>query len=482
VLIVVTATVLCRTPAFVKPFMDGDEAIYASVAALLHAGGHLYGDGGVDNKFPAIFWTYAAVFKLCGCWSLHAVQVLALLFVLATAAVLARTAHRLAGPRAGFWAALFYGVFTSVYYPKMLAANTEVFMMLPLCGSVLALLDRRFLLAGVLIGLGCLWKQVALANLLVALVLVRRRRDLGALALGVLGALGAAAVVLAAQGSLGGLWRWAVRALLSHYGPSAWSPRALAANFATGFLPFMGASLVLWPLALRTVVRVRARGPIAAWLFASLIAVSAGGHFFGHYFIQLVGPLALAAALELAHQGPRGRAWVALSTALPALGFAIAAVRFEPWSASLGRPPRDFAAVADWMRTHTAPDQRVFVWGLSAQLYLASQRLPATRFVGFLRGLARERGEPPEQAWDCAPDVWPQVAADFAAHPPMLLVDTSSVPEAHFVGYPLARLPPLAQHFVGYQRAVTVSGVTIFRRTAHPPGLTQRARSIMNGM
>src|SRR5689334_21771518 len=52
---------LVHAPLLTKPFVDSDEAVYASIAALSSEVGHLYGDGGVDNKFPGIFWIYAAV-------------------------------------------------------------------------------------------------------------------------------------------------------------------------------------------------------------------------------------------------------------------------------------------------------------------------------------------------------------------------------------------------------------------------------------
>jgi len=52
--------------------LDGDEAVYGSIAALVNQGGALYGDGGVDNKPPGIFWTYAATFDLFGTYQMTA--------------------------------------------------------------------------------------------------------------------------------------------------------------------------------------------------------------------------------------------------------------------------------------------------------------------------------------------------------------------------------------------------------------------------
>ena len=46
---------LAHIPSFFHRLLDGDEAIYGSIAALMNAGGSLYADGGVDNKPPGIF-------------------------------------------------------------------------------------------------------------------------------------------------------------------------------------------------------------------------------------------------------------------------------------------------------------------------------------------------------------------------------------------------------------------------------------------
>src|SRR5512139_3264542 len=135
--VVILVAVICRIPAFLRPLFDDDEAQYAAIGELVRAGGTLYGDGGVDFKPPGIYWTYAAVFELAGRYAMWAVHLVALIVVAATACLLCAIATRLATRRAGLFAGVSYGVFTTVYYPKMLAANTEIFMMLALSGMTL---------------------------------------------------------------------------------------------------------------------------------------------------------------------------------------------------------------------------------------------------------------------------------------------------------------------------------------------------------
>src|SRR5258708_12169862 len=57
---------IAHLPSFLHRLLDGDEAVYGSIAALLNTGGELYGTGGVDNKPPGIFWVYAATFRAAG--------------------------------------------------------------------------------------------------------------------------------------------------------------------------------------------------------------------------------------------------------------------------------------------------------------------------------------------------------------------------------------------------------------------------------
>src|ERR1700740_2480770 len=78
------AVLVVHLPAFAHRLLDGDEGVYGSIAALMNLGGRLYADGGVDNKPPGIFWTYAATFELFGRYQMTAIHALALVVVAAT--------------------------------------------------------------------------------------------------------------------------------------------------------------------------------------------------------------------------------------------------------------------------------------------------------------------------------------------------------------------------------------------------------------
>src|SRR5438067_4683159 len=130
------AIIVSHLPSFIHRLLDGDEAIYGSMAVLMNLGGSLYSEGGVDNKPPGIFWVYALTFRLFGVYNTAAVHVIGFFVLAVTCVLIFLIARDLAGTRAGMLAGLFYGVLTAAGNPRLLASNTELFMMLPLSGSV----------------------------------------------------------------------------------------------------------------------------------------------------------------------------------------------------------------------------------------------------------------------------------------------------------------------------------------------------------
>src|ERR1700687_925211 len=166
---IIAATVVAvHLPSFFHRLLDGDEAIYGSIAALLNTGGQLYGTGGVDNKPPGVYWVYAATFQAAGTYQMTAIHAVGLAVILASCGLLFVMGRDIAGIRTGLRAALFYGVVTAAGNPSLLATNTELLMMLPLTASVLLMLRRRWFWSGLLLVAAGAFRQVAAVNLLLA--------------------------------------------------------------------------------------------------------------------------------------------------------------------------------------------------------------------------------------------------------------------------------------------------------------------------
>jgi hypothetical protein len=177
-----------------------------------------------------------------------------------------------------------------------------------------------------------------------------------------------------------------------------------------------------------------------------------------------MGPLAVAAALCFEQFSVRRLVAIAaaLGIALPALAWWVYDLSADPLTYDFSPPVPQHQAVAAYIHDHTAPDQRVFVWGDWPALYVESDRLMASRFPGFLRGFARGSGLQPDN-WDTKPDVWPLLESDFNAHPPALIVDTAPADWSDFSMYPMSSYPVLADLVASrYHVAATVDRVVIY--------------------
>jgi 4-amino-4-deoxy-L-arabinose transferase-like glycosyltransferase len=496
---------LLRLPALSSQLIDTDEATYAAIAVLQNSGaGPLYDAGGVDNKPPGIYWLYAAVFAVFGDYSIAAVHWVAAAVVLATGLLLAMTAA-LYRRGSGIFAFLVYGLFGVVYYPKMMAANTELFMTLPLAASfylaVSLSLARplqhralRFAASGALVGVACLLKPVGMACLLIPLAVAltqpttrgRRWSYAAAAAVGasipVLFAIGA----LWMSGALPGFLHWGVSRLASHYAPlphqlpSEWGVSMYFYALVKRGGWFIASTLLLWLILFVHVRRwpwlTHADRLVIGWFAALLPGVFAGGRFFGHYFLPLLGPLSIIAGFYVHDWVDRSRrtllCLVALACLVPAIGFSALAWQdedlvsspFDPLSFHLvGGVRPDHLRVARRIRESTRPSDSIFVWGMFAPLYVESARRPASRFVGFMRGCPKRKQFAMERCWDAGPEVWPALLDDLRRSRPSVLVDTSTDRRYGF-GFPLEESPIAQFVAAAYQPAELVDGVRLYRR------------------
>jgi hypothetical protein len=481
---------LAHAPSFFHRLDDSDEAIYSSIAALMNAGGALYADGGVDNKPPGIFWVYAATFRIFGTYQMTAIHIVALLFIAATCWLLFLIGRRLSSSRAGLLAAVLYGVLTAQGNPGLQAANAEVLMMLPLVASVLVMLQRRWMWSAGLLVAAVAFKQVAAANLLLVpaaiLLLEPERARLRAavrFVAGLTAALLVGAAILELTSSLTGFWHWSVASL---YGFAAmnWKPDQLWFRVRDSLPYFLGGTAVIWVAAIAFASRWRglqaAERVVVLWLATSAVGSIAGGHLFYHYFVQVMGPLAVAGgiAIDRALGSPRrehrkyflGPRWMAavifVGVAVPTVAWGAYDVNADPLTYNVALPVPQHAQVAAYIKVHTRSDDRIFVWGDSPNLYVESDRLMASRFPGFLRGFARGSGAPPNN-WDTAPEVWPELQTDLARNPPALIVDAAAAGWSDFAMYPMSNYPVLQDLVTTkYHLLEVVDGVAIYARNS----------------
>ena len=484
--------VALRVVSLVRPCLSDDEAIYAVVARELLTGHALYRDV-VDHKPPAIYVVYAATQAVGGpTGGMVLLHGLLILVVLATALALARIVRRHAGadPRAALAAAALWCVSsTTLVDVDALAANCELFMMLPLTLGVEAVLDARaarrplaqLALAGALTAAAAMFKYqgaiqlplFAIAVLAVGGVSVRARLA-GLVAIGV----GFAAVIAAVVGALA--WIGALPAALfwlkfnfAYIEAGSSRGEVLLRLAARGGLVVAGAPL-LYGAALAALPTAR-RAPFvrfaAGWAVVSALAVSVGGRFFGHYFHQLTAPLAVLAAPVVVRLWDRRRALVIAAAALPALAFAALAALHDPVMRAYGEPDPDYARVV------AALDRRgpgaLCVWGNSPVLYFLAERPLGCRFsfANYLTGLspatATQSDPTVDSSRNVVPEAWDMLEVDLAERAPRFIVDGSPGNVAFYGKYPPARFPRLARVLAcAYDAVDEVAGMRIYERRA----------------
>ena len=407
-------TAAARIPLLSVP-LERDEGEYAYIAWRLGHNELPYRDW-IDQKPPAIFWVYRAALSL-PLDPVRALHFAALLFSATSVCAVFFLARRGVKQFWAFVAAALFALLSADPLAEGMAANTEIFMLLPLILSQIfffkALNQSRrtmsIFVCGALIGLAIAFKQVAAVNwiLLVALfpfLTPRSERWLGAVRFGAwsLGGICAVAGIVA-------LYFWLRHGLrdlmdnvfthnLEYIGAMTWAERF---RFCSDTLARLAPShLLIWIFSLIGLIgllmtrQTKWFAFLAGWLLTSAIAMSASGYFFPHYFQQVLPALALIAASGgqwLSELRIWRRSWIPSAT----LSFAFVALplktlgpfwfSYTPADAVRKIYPGNFFAempeFASRIAKVTSPEQRVFIFGAEPELLFYAQRVSATRYI-----------------------------------------------------------------------------------------------------
>jgi 4-amino-4-deoxy-L-arabinose transferase-like glycosyltransferase len=418
VLGIVAVAFLLHLPGFLRgSIFNPDEAFVATEAQVLDAGGRLYEDV-TDRKPPLLPYIYVGAFRVTGSDALWSVRLLAVAAHAGTALLLFSEGRRRAGTRGGIGAAALYLLAAVALKPEdAQAANFEVFMLPAMTAAVVLGARSRTTASGVAVGVATLVKQTAATTLLPLAYLAwraRRSRGLALLAIGAVIPLVIAALVVGPRNFV--TWSFTDSGgYLDLEGVSAGF--ALGAENTHDFLLANGAFLILLPLAWK---HRRDDADLWLWLVAAVVGVATGFRFFGHYYLQLLPPLALLAARPLQTARRPLLVTVAVLAVVPAAWLVGEAFDESEFRAEVT------AEVASYVKDHTVPGDRIFVWGHLPEIYWQSDRLPASRFVttGLLTGLSDGRDVSGNQD-RAAVGAWDDAFADLDEHPPALIVNAS---------------------------------------------------------
>ena len=130
-----------------------------------------------------------------------------------------------------------------------------------------------------------------------------------------------------------------------------------------------------------------------------------------------------------------------------------------------------YRAVGTYVREHSQPDDRLFVWGNSPEIYLYARRRMATRYMSANYQTGRVWGTPANEIGGrpddgrVPPQSWTNLMNDLTAHPPVYIVDAAAGKLDKMDDESIARHSVLrafvARH---YRIEATVLNVPIYRR------------------
>ncbi len=433
-LILLFLTILIRSPDINMP-LERDEGEYGYAAQEILRGAMPYKDT-FCQKPPLIFLWYILGFKVFGqtVKGIHLIMVVASaisafgLYILCShlIEIEGKTSTNIA--KASGWFATTSFTLSSAgggYFGS--AANTEIFMLVPIIFGVLFVLKALkrkqpfyWFLSGLSLGAAFITKQVALFSficpgLLVAWTFFKRENFTWSFLKPII--LGCAGIVVSFLPFV--IW-FTSRAMFRDFIDVAFIHNINYVGFPfnarkwdlffdvfiTRFLftdGLLWACMVLCPLLALFVKRIRQNQflwfPIL-WFISSLFGVLLGPYTFGHYFLQLLPPLVLATSalfyliLEQQIISPnRGRIIASLLVMVVLTPMVVSRIdtlrkpiskrSFDLYSVYGPSPFLAAREVGEYLRNTTEPGERILIIGSEPEILFYSGRKSATRYTIF---------------------------------------------------------------------------------------------------
>jgi len=465
------ATLVSRAPGVLYNGMfDRDESYLAVTGDVIANGGQLYIDV-IDRKPPIVPVMYAVLRELSV--DMRVVRLFVAFLIFVNGVVVTEIIRRIVGSRRG---ALFGGVLavigTALFLPPdAQAANFELWGMLPASLAILCVVlarnsERRSAIwfasagAAVLVAAHCKQPYIAVGLPVVVEALRYPARRLTSVLSVALGA-SAAALPLFVLFDGESMIRWVWTDNSDYLSGGISLPRAalIGLGLTTVFVLFH------LPLMYGVVAAIRRRfAPdplIVMWLGVSILVIPIGLRFFGHYYQQLVPPLAVLTGCALYYASKK--TWEVLSVLT--VGLLVATVML----ALIHRPDlTNYTQLGRYVQSVTTPEQRILVWGALPDVYVASERRPSGVFLhgGYLTGNWASRSRPLGSsviASEPFASRWKLFFDDVAAHPPAIVVNAAR-PDTDWASYGPDSFPIGAWLNRCYELDRVVDGLSVWRR------------------
>lgn len=393
---------------FLQEPLERDEGAYAYIAQRLPAGELPYRDS-FDHKPPAIYFTYALIFRFFG-ESILSIRIFTMAISLLSTLLIFAIGLWFWGSGGGLLSAFLYALFSGGPYMQGTSANTETFMLLPmLLAFYLFILGSRknkwdklcLFAAGLFSGLAVMFKQVALLNFAVLLAFPfflpgysRKEKGLS------LTTLCAGFIVFLL---IFFYYFWMNHALLDFINAAfIYNIGYIKSQFWfwSAFLQvFLFWNSILWLLAVVATLHLLLKDRkyenllLASWAVFSVLGVISGKTFYGHYFIQAIPALVLLssyALLKYFAEPAINISRIFVAVALFSLSLILV---FNQMGFYFSTPEQitikkhgfpNFAVareVANYVKATTSPGDNIYVWGAEPEIYFYSQRKAASKFI-----------------------------------------------------------------------------------------------------
>lgn len=499
--------IVLRLPSLLYPVLDVDEAIYALFARIWFDGGIPYLDC-VETKPLGIYFFYGLIFSIFGKFNMIAVHAVTIIIVGLTAYVIYLIASELYSRNAGFWAALFYIVFTTTYIPKVIATMIEAVMLLPVALQFYWWLrfeqeaKTKFAIAsGLAFSTACLFKYQAGMNLIIFIfylgivkpLLIRDPRYFRAwegFGRFIMGAIIPPIIMigyLAYAGALDGFLFWNIRGNIEYISEGAASIN-LFYQLTTRILPYIASTALIWILSVICIVSIARRRRnrsgatqktaqewlIILWFIMSLVPVSMGYRFYGHYFLLLLPAMSVLSSkiADILWSNP-SRVWtrklIVIGIILPALGFFAARFFIQDINRAFHEDNlADYKPLAQYVAERTKPDDKIIAWGYAPMVYWYSKRLPAARFFwsDVLTGRVPGRTKiEKDTAKFAIPETWDMFMGDIERHRPAYIIDTAPANLHDYKDFPIDKYERIREYVQkNYREEANINGAIFYRR------------------
>jgi 4-amino-4-deoxy-L-arabinose transferase-like glycosyltransferase len=398
--------------------LERDEGEYAYAGQLMLQGIPPY-KLAYNMKFPGTYAAYAVIMSIFG-QTIFGIHLGLLLVDAATVALVFFLGRRVINETAGLVAAASYALLSLSPTVLGFAAHATHFVMLPVLGGMLLLLDQRaharfglLLVSGVLFGLAVVMKQPGIFFAFFAVIYLmtkeirtgplRKRWFVRALILsgGMILPFAITCLLLFCGGVFREFWFWTVD-YVQQYGTLVRlsdvppfllrrTSEVIGANWPVWTLAGVGAVAGVWNERLRAGTLF-----FLGFLFFSALAVCPGLYFRHHYFILVLPAVALLAGTgisALSGAAPsRVRAPKVISLIVTAAALALPLVRYKElfFDFSPAQVSRmvyaesafpEAVRIADYLREHTTVDDTIAVLGSEPEIYFYSHRHSATGYI-----------------------------------------------------------------------------------------------------